>query len=149
MKPTVSFVHIHTFIYIYIIYYHTIQILFNIVIHFLFLAIYCLCGAIKEYEGNVETDAGYQEYGVALQGCKPLEGAKDKLEILKEYGCFKNGADGTSTKTDPRCNLGYCSTAGTGKCFQSRTKKGGPDKKDRPHIRTAFRYAMLGEAKRF
>jgi len=115
--------------------------------------IYCLCGAIKEYEGETQPVASYMEYGVALQGCKPLEEAKDKLEILKELGCFDKDENGNSLGTDPRCKLGYCTTANTGTCFQSKVVKSGygyqhdnakdcshdHTGKDQPHIRTAFR----------
>ena len=93
------------------------------------------------------------EYGVALQGCKPLEEAKDKLDILKELGCFDKDENGNSLSTDPRCKLGYCTTANTGTCFQSKVVKSGygyqhdnakdcshdHTGKDQPHIRTAFR----------
>ena len=84
---------------------------------------------------------------MALQGCKPLVEAQDKLEILKEYGCFKTNEDGMNKKKDPMCDLGYCTTAGTGTCFQSRVRKeeADDDFKDnkQPHIRSAFRYEML------
>lgn len=112
--------------------------------------IYCLCGAIKEYEGETQPIASYMEYGVALQGCKPLEEAEDRLEILKGLDCFKKDKDGNTVSNDPRCKLGYCTTANTGVCFQSKVIKGDhkdneescnhvQDRKDQPHIRTAFR----------
>merc|ERR1719367_324068 len=90
------------------------------------------------------------EYGVALQGCKPLEEAEDKLEILKDLGRFEKTEDGQTLSSDPRCKLGYCKTANTGTCFQSKVIKSDrheeeescshvKDRKDQPHIRTAFR----------
>ena len=90
------------------------------------------------------------EYGVALQGCKPLEEAQDKLGILKDLGCFEKTEDGQTLSSDPRCKLGYCKTANTGTCFQSKVIKSdhhdeeescshAKDRKDQPHIRTAFR----------
>jgi len=113
--------------------------------------IYCLCGAIKEYDGSVEPVwSGYEEYGIALQGCRPLEGAQNNLGILKDLGCFEKNEDGVSLSKDPRCQLGYCTTPIAGTCFQSKAKKPDTDntkgdckdqddEREEPHIRTAFR----------
>jgi len=115
--------------------------------------LYCLCGAIKEYEGDDKPVATYNnEYGVALQGCKPLgDDVLEKLEILTDIGCSWD-ENGKSLSNDPRCALGYCTTSNLGKCFQSKVLKAAHSdyEKDcshkegrggtgRSHIRTAFR----------